>query len=56
MLPQMPNFSNSKSNLTPIYIQPTAPQPPALNAEDLQQVNKISKIKMINDFKKYFFI
>lgn len=38
MLPQMPHFSNSKSNLTPIYIQPTAPQPPALNAEDLQQV------------------
>lgn len=38
MLPQMPNFSNSKANLTPIYVQPSAPQIPVLNTEDLKQV------------------
>jgi len=39
MLPQMPKFSNSSAGLTPIYIQPSAPQVPTLNAEDLKQVN-----------------
>ncbi|VVC33742.1 UBA-like,C2 domain,Ubiquitin system component Cue [Cinara cedri] len=38
MLPQMPKYNNSSANLTPIYIQPTAPQVPALNAEDLKQI------------------
>jgi toll-interacting protein len=38
MLPQMPNFSNSKANLTPIYVQPSAPQIPVLNTEDLKQI------------------
>jgi len=47
MLPQMPNFSNSKANLTPIYIQPTAPQSPTLNAEDLKQVNTIPRTNIL---------
>lgn len=46
MLPQMPKYSNSNANLTPIYIQPTAPQVPALSAEDLRQVNIINNIKI----------
>jgi len=44
MLPQMPKFSGSNTNLTPIYIQPTAPQVPTLSAEDLKQVNGIQII------------
>lgn len=48
MLPQMPKFSNSSGSLTPIYIQPTAPQIPTLNVEDLKQVN-------INNNNEYFF-
>lgn len=49
MLPQMPKFSNSSNaNLTPIYIQPTAPQvPPALNADDLKQVYIVKEMKII---------
>jgi len=39
MLPQMPKFNNSSASLTPIYIQPSAPQVPTLSAEDLKQVN-----------------
>lgn len=54
MLPQMPNFNNSKTNLTPIYIQPSAPQPPALNAEDLKQVNIINAITLFNIKKNVF--
>ncbi|CAI6351088.1 unnamed protein product [Macrosiphum euphorbiae] len=38
MLPQMPKFSNSSASLTPIYIQPSAPQVPTLSAEDLKQI------------------
>ncbi|KAE9524673.1 hypothetical protein AGLY_014723 [Aphis glycines] len=38
MLPQMPKFNNSSASLTPIYIQPSAPQVPTLSVEDLKQI------------------
>lgn len=41
----MPKFKNSSAGLTPIYVQPSAPQAPPLSAEDLKQVNITDKIK-----------
>ncbi|XP_025424311.1 toll-interacting protein-like isoform X2 [Sipha flava] len=39
MLPQMPKFMGSNANLTPIYIQPTAPQvPQVFSSDDLKQI------------------
>lgn len=53
----MPKFSNSSSaNLTPIYIQPTAPQvPPTLNADDLKQVTIVNKMKKKIESLTFFF-
>lgn len=39
MLPQIPKFVSPNANMTPIYIQPSAPKAITLNAEDLKQVN-----------------
>lgn len=47
MLPRISTFGNSNANLTPIYIQPSAPQQQVqtFSADDLKQVNITNKKK-----------